>query len=149
MEDKRMIKGVGGWLLFFIITIVFIQPIVYLYSFIQYESFFHLLLLTFSLVAGINLWKVNKGAVKIAKAYLLTLVGVGLLDVILICQGDPKIDCAYFFGRQSLSIFIYPTIWYTYLSKSKRVQNTYSKDKGNQKKSKYNKWVDKMYEKRG
>lgn len=123
-KERESVKGIGGWLLFFIITLVFIQPILYFYSFIRYKYFFSLLLLVFSLIAGISLWGRTKRAVKITKAYLTTLMVMGALAVFWNCQADP-VSCASYLREQSGVLFIYPAIWLTYLRKSRRVKNTY------------------------
>ncbi len=118
-------EGIGGWLLFFIISLTIINPISYVWLFSYNYDPFNIVLLIFSLTAGIFLWRKEKGAIKLTKAYLLTIVIVSFLGVFLTCSNDPSIDCAEYVGYNLLSIIVYPIIWNSYLNKSERVKNTY------------------------
>jgi hypothetical protein len=95
--------GVGGWLLFFIITLVFIGPTLHLANFIRsfahnqellaasrhryslYQFYFVEASLGFtvygySIFVGIELWRIREGAVRRAKRLLLTLLAFRFLD---------------------------------------------------------------------
>jgi hypothetical protein len=95
--------GVGGWLLFFIITLVLIGPTLHvgnfirsfahsrehfagslhrysLYSFYFVEALLGFAVYGYSIFAGIQLWKIREGAVLQAKRFLVTLLAYRFLD---------------------------------------------------------------------
>jgi hypothetical protein len=131
-EKNKHVKepqGVGGWLLFFIITLVFVQPISYFFLIlIYYDSLYiilYFILLSLSLFAGISLWNKYDDAVKIAKRYMIALIVFSIFDIMIVCGGLSSFDCGYYVGENLLSYFIYIIIWWPYLNISKRVKNTY------------------------
>jgi hypothetical protein len=140
-------RGVGGWLLFFIVSLTIITPafqsyIVYnewtLYNAAPSPLLFNLfavdwsmraILVVFGIYAGIQLWRVKPGAPRIAKTYLISifvqqvvLVLIGLWTVSKVA-GDPESIGGVII--QPLRSFIYVAIWYGYLNKSQRVASTY------------------------
>ena len=96
-------KGVGGWLLLFCIGLTILTPLRTAFNLTSgykqaspyFEMFPGLLIITiidsvlsialigFSIYAGIALWKIRPNAVKIAKKYLLTLLGYSILAAFL------------------------------------------------------------------
>jgi len=96
-------RGVGGWLLFFIFTLVFIGPATRVYGFL--EAYGHIMrvfarsshstaalvyyfaeqmasfaVYGYGVFAGIELWKMRPGAVEKAKLFILVLLAFALLD---------------------------------------------------------------------
>ena len=117
---KEEPKGVGGWLIFFIITIMIISPIISLtflftdapltiYDYIEGFGTISVLILS-----GIFLLQKKPYAVLFAK---LVLIGMFVTTIIYIFLGE----------FETFMNPIYPIIWFWYLSVSKRVKNTYGK----------------------
>jgi hypothetical protein len=96
-------RGVGGWLLFFILTLVFIRPASHIFTFLityhdsverferlthsslRYGFYFVEQLVGFGVVgygifAGIQLWRIRPTAIKHAQQFMIALVAYGLAD---------------------------------------------------------------------
>ncbi|MGH9873847.1 MAG: DUF2569 family protein [Pyrinomonadaceae bacterium] len=143
-------RGVGGWLMFFIVTLVFIGPLRICASLVQYHTnaeplyadypflkvinVFYVIvgfgLICFSIYAGYSLWKVRPKVVQTAKTYLLVSA---ICWTILTCSpllaGLPKESNTAMLLALPLEILkqlVYPTVWYLYLTNSKRVAATYA-----------------------
>lgn len=121
--------GVGGWLLFFILTLVFFSPASYivavlvgyrhtmesfsrsahpysLYQFYFVEQAVGLALCGYSIFAGIQLWKKRPGAVGNAKRFLVLLAIFRLADFVA------GLDWAAIMGtRGTLSHFLSVGTW--------------------------------------
>ena len=142
-------SGVGGWLMFFIVTLVFISPLRICASLGQYDSAWEPLyatypllktiklitvvvglgLICFSVYAGFSLWKVRPNAVRTAKTYLLVLATSSItLSCLPLFVGLPEqanTAILQVLPVEILIMLVYPTVWYLYLNKSKRVAITY------------------------
>lgn len=148
-EQLRKYKDVGGWLLLLCFALTIGSPLRTLYNlmtsynetsqfFYQFpglqnllyiDGFLSVFLMVLSIRAGISLWSVKPGAVKIAKNYFLIFLGYSVIAAFLpFIVGLPSefndamvpevvkgtIQSLFFFG-----------IWYWYLNVSKRVKATY------------------------
>ena len=88
-----------------------------------------LFLAIFSFYAGLKLWNIKSGAVKIAKAFLI--IQLLLTFIITITRPFMTFDIepkGTIFGAVLLSLIpslLQFGLWYLYLSKSRRVYNTY------------------------
>jgi uncharacterized membrane protein YidH (DUF202 family) len=88
-------------------------------------------ILIFGFIAGINLWSVKPGAVKLAKVMLRVNLWATLAAeflIIVICSGlsSRVLDAITpFIARAVASTLIYYGVWFTYIKKSKRVRATY------------------------
>lgn len=148
--SKKVKKGVGGWLLLFIIYLTIGTPLVNLpdilglldliFSYQLSIGFiiFHTIeiisiigLVCFSIYAGVGLWRVKPKAVKIAKIFLITTWVYSVISTIIIYFVSPPIEPSlkeYFveairgIARQTVML----TIWFSYLTKSKRVKATFT-----------------------
>jgi hypothetical protein len=149
-RDKKSLKGIGGWLLFFCIVFTIIVPIsfayeliktyqevsIYFYRFNNLEIITTLdillgtILILLSIYAGISLWTTQKNAIKIIKIYLIALLSYKFIEIILILFVDFPNDVTKkvvgelskdFFGKYVIGFLI----WYSYLNKSERVKNTF------------------------
>lgn len=141
ITNPSSVVKVGGWLLFFCIILTIITPI---FSFstiiyvlvkmpllIKYAPDFALWekidlvmmvgIISFSIYAGISLWKKKSGAVDLAKKYLIAFFIYSLVEAVIVLSYT-KADV----GMNLLRSFVFVGIWYTYLTKSKRVKDTYS-----------------------
>jgi len=145
MENSNQYIGVKGWLLLLCLSLTIFDPLSMLIHtllvsslakpyFTTHKNLFYLIfingifniaLITYSIYAGICLWRLYKGAVGIAKKYFIFLFFYSLIGAFL----------PYLFGVSETSFIKnifntilnmgYAVIWYVYLSVSKRVKNTY------------------------
>jgi hypothetical protein len=138
--------GVKGWLLFLCISLTVITPgwfllllssewrevgayidtlpLVKQVLLIETISFSGIAL--FSCYAGWSLWTRRKGAVRIAKIYLITQCVLGILTVITLAGLLNNAEYTNKAAKALLSTIFYLVVWYWYLSKSKRVAATYA-----------------------
>jgi hypothetical protein len=142
-------QSVGGWLLLLCIGLTIGSPLRTLYNLISSYNEIHqlfdifpglknllyvdgllsIILMALSIRAGIALWSIKPGAVKIAKNYLLIFLGYSLLSVFLpFTAGLPSEANDVMMAEvvkgliQSLVFF---GVWYSYLNVSERVKATY------------------------
>jgi hypothetical protein len=140
-------RGIGGWLLFFIVSLTILTPafqgyIVYnewkLYHTTPSSLLFNLLavdwsmraiLIVLGIYAGIRLWLVKPGARHLAKTYL---VAVFAQQVVLLLMGfwiANKVSATpeniSNVIMEPLRSILYVVIWYSYLNKSQRVAATF------------------------
>jgi hypothetical protein len=147
MNGPPQYRGVGGWLLLFIVSLTIITPvfqgyIVYnelklyhaapsplLFKILAVDWSMRVILLVLGIYAGISLWRVKPGAPRVAKTYL---VAVFAQQVVLLLMGfwiasklaaTPENIGSVI--MEPLRSIIYVVIWYSYLNKSKRVAATY------------------------
>jgi hypothetical protein len=142
-------KGVGGWLLLFCLSLTLFSPLLTIYNLVSgynevspyFEQFPGLVtvtivngmlsigLMVFSIYAGIALWNIRPGAVKIAKKYLLVFLGCSILAIFIpFMAGLPSKANKTMIGefvKGAIRSLFYFVIWYSYLNKSKRVKTTY------------------------
>jgi hypothetical protein len=140
---------VGGWLLLFCVGLTIISPLLtvaqivtgYQQSsryFTQFPGLLRLIiadtllsiaLMIFSISTGIHLWKIKPGAVALARKYLIALVIYHVATAIIpYVVGLPSKIAGAISGEimgGTVKGFIYAAVWYSYLGKSKRVQETY------------------------
>ncbi|RKY29009.1 MAG: hypothetical protein DRP79_01555 [Planctomycetota bacterium] len=141
--------GVKGWLLFFCLVLTVVGPLLTVVTFsyavseiIEYfDTFPGLLnmliidcvlsvgLMSFSVYAGIALWRIKPNAVKIAKSYLVCyLIYAFIAAGLPFAAGLPEEANMVILGESVKDLFrsfIFFVIWFSYLSKSKRVRDTY------------------------
>lgn len=153
-KNDVQVKGVGGWLSYFILLNVIISPLftlaVVVGSYAQLEAKFPLLIedryytsykaqtliLTFCaisslFVAGVRLWRVHKPSSVSFMIYSMWIVVIGssfILALIGIAHSPQLLSLAQVSFDALASFFamsIYATLWTLYLKRSKRVRNTY------------------------
>lgn len=148
-------SGVGGWLLFLIVTMVVIGPLACIGSlfrsyphitatparlshpqahllFIVVEQLAAVALYAYGIFAGIQLWKTRPAAVLHAKRFLLFYAAYHLADFAMALNFAWVMDPAGTLGRflsrelpKQGRLLVYPIVWYWYLLRSKRVRNTF------------------------
>lgn len=142
-------KGVGGWLLFFCISITILSPLLTLGNlltgwndgqrvFEYFPAFFAIMvvdtvlslcLTAFGIFTGICLWRIRPGAVQKAKLYLFIYLGYQVVSSVLPYMAGLPAAVNQAISQQTVKSImqgsVYFAIWFTYLVKSKRVQNTY------------------------
>jgi hypothetical protein len=147
-EDKKL-KGVGGWLLLLCLNLSILDPLTVLVSLLVFtqaskpyfdqqpelfrmilvSGIFRIALAVFSMYAGLALWRVLPGAVKVARRYFICLFLYLLLSLFLPAllgvPGQPSSQSAATDYLNVAITTVYVILWYIYLGKSKRVRSTY------------------------
>ena len=124
---KETSNKIGGWLVFFIISLVILSPLFNLFLlWSEYEYYINtgfvgifsiiesLGTVTIFILAGIFLWKKKPYALKFVKVFLVTTVVSNI--IISFIYHD------FSFIAQSIGYFV---IWFIYLNKSKQVKQIY------------------------
>jgi len=143
-------KGVGGWLLFFIVTLVLLKPLFQCAALLEsrsqwgrlYDAYpgvrivnsinqaISVALACISIFAGLGLLRIWPQAVRVAKVYLGVLALGTILSLFLpLYAGLPEHFNTAIWQHIPVEMFkalVYPTAWYLYLTKSKRVATTYA-----------------------
>ena len=146
--DERY-KGVAGWLLIFCLGLTVLGPLVMLKTLaVGYREFagyfgefpglfvvtvintlLSLGIMAFSIYAGVGLWRIRPGAVKVAKKYLLYFLGYHAFTAYLPFMAHlPSAATEAIVAqvvKDSFRAIMYVAIWYSYLNKSLRVRATY------------------------
>ena len=136
------VKGIGGWLLLFVIILTIIQPIYLLFDVVANPSFYSYssgvydlasLLWVFgiaiySIIVGISIWRRKEKAIIWAKEFLIVSLIIGIVFTFLYSglYTTEEQDILFVEVFRSLVFF---GIWFSYLSASKRVKNTFKKTK--------------------
>ncbi len=146
-------KGVGGWLLFLVVSLTLLSPLISLSGILENSEYWtHYFnrapglavivritntigycLIAFCVYAGISLWNLRPNAVRIAKLFLITFFVVSIVLPFLPLMinlpeslHDKVLEQAWY-GLPTQLIF--PVVWYSYLTFSKRVAATYGANK--------------------
>lgn len=146
-------RGVSGWLLLFCLSLTVFGPVISICSTVVYYSQFYqyfdpfpglffitvidiiltVVLMSFSIYAGVKLWRVRQGAVQTAKKYLFCFLAYQVVAAVLpFMAGLPAAANNAMIAEVAKDIFrgiIYFVIWYSYLNTSQRVRATYEKAK--------------------
>lgn len=147
-SDPAAVK-VGGWLMLFCITLVLVNPIQLLGGLLStdlrdtavvfdqfpflavlgiVESVGDVLLAMFSIYAGVQLLGRKRNAVRTAKLFLIVGVTYTLISYALTVAAVPQSMRAEVVSDLSRGLgrpLVYAGIWFTYLSRSKRVRETF------------------------
>lgn len=153
LSQIKELKGIGGWLAFFCFSLIILNPLVSLggiESYKELSKYFDKLpglktlmiidlvisipLIIFSIVAGILLLQERQNAIKIAKIFLLTSAIYYITKVLYylfyysqMLPGGLNNKIVYESIKDGIKPIAYCVIWYSYLSLSKRVKNTFAK----------------------
>ena len=154
-DEKLPLIGVRGWLLFFCISLVFINPLINIPLIILYIAnqhntltIFPLLNITliidlvitslFSLIGiyvGIKLWIIHSRAISNANLYLNSLLIYSIISFVAYFIAIASYDVSFnstsvkFLGdnfRSTIYSIGYVIVWKLYLKNSERVKNTFS-----------------------
>lgn len=149
IDQPGKYRGVGGWLLLLCFALTIGSPLrtsnnIITYNdetsqfFNQYpglrnvvyiDGFLSLALMVLSIRAGVALWGIKPGAVKIAKEYFIYYLGYSVIAVFLpFTAGLPsEVNDAMIpeVAKGAIQTVFFIGIWYRYLNVSKRVNATY------------------------
>jgi hypothetical protein len=142
--EKKRLKGIGGWLLFFIFTLVFFSPLYQLYDFTANPQFYFwesgaiiyesvavaIVYYTWGIIVGILLWKRKPKAVIWAKEFLIAALVVSIFLTIY-SYGLFSTEDYDLILYDSFRSIVYFGIWFSYLNLSRRVKNTFEDRKLN------------------
>lgn len=153
-------QGIGGWLLVFILTLVFFTPAAGIVAFLRSygralrvfaqmahpyaydllyagEQLTGLALCAYGIFAGMRLWKMRPAALMHAKRFLLLLVLFHLADFAM------TLNFVWIFHPPGAATrypsegffattrnWVYPVLWYAYLVNSERVRRTFLSGQG-------------------
>jgi hypothetical protein len=148
-SSEMQLKGVGGWLLFLILSLTIFGPLTTVHNLVtgyeqssRYFDRFPALLtiewvdillstafVCLSVYAGVLLWRIQPNAVKTAKSVLkLVIAYYFIVIVVAALAGLPAGMTGFIIGNLMVGLIraaIFVAIWHSYLKKSKRVQATY------------------------
>lgn len=155
ISNRAAPSGVGGWLLFFVLTLVVFGPAFHIAAFLRsyrhaievfarlshpyshylfyiIEQLAGVALYGYGIFAGIRLWKTRPAALMHAKRFLLLLVLYHLADFAMAVNFtwilDPPGTVDKYLPHaflRQMRNLVYPVVWYSYLLNSKRVRNTF------------------------
>lgn len=136
--------GWGGWLAFFCIVQIFVQPLIAIGfcvedasafgidssvdSFLVVEILGLVGMAVFGIIAGIQLWRLRPGAVGIAKAYLVTALVWSILKAVLafgMLEGQYQDAVGAQEIKGVVGTLIPFVVWFSYFNVSKRVKATF------------------------
>ena len=153
-EDNSSVelKGVGGWLTFFCVSMTIITPLLtigylskdwvdmspffdyhpVLQNAMQLESLISISLIIYGFIVGFMIWSGNENGKIIAEKFLkinLSVFIVVQIIILLMVSGDPIIR-PIMIEAGSIGLIgelVFFGVWFSYFKKSKRVANTYGK----------------------
>lgn len=137
-SENQHLKGVGGWLLFFIFSSVVFRPLYTIYDVFANPQFYYyasgildygsiLVMLAFIgwvIFIGISLWIKKERAVIWAKEFLIAELVSGIF-LTLYSVGYYSAEDFSIIVTDLFRAMVYFAIWFSYLSVSKRVKNTF------------------------
>jgi hypothetical protein len=135
-NPKESLVGIGGWLAFFLLTMMLFGPLMDILYFGEHPNELHnpftwLVILTvhgLGYYAGILMLRGKAKGIRWAKIRLMVGAGVGALGIVGTIAGgvaDPHATTTSSDLMSSLRAIGYSAIWLAYLGESKRVKNTY------------------------
>jgi len=152
LTNSKEPRGVGGWLLFFCITLTILSPLftigrmnyhwgkissvfaVFPNSFktaILLECSYSITILVYGFIVGIMIWTGNSSGRNLAKQYLLirffSYIAVEMITLLMISDLPSYIFIAVATasGKYFFSETVFFLSWWFYFKNSKRVRNTY------------------------
>ena len=129
-------KGVGGWLLFYCISLTTLSPILVLFGYyfairlrgINSEISLDIVRVLYGMVVGIFLWTRRPVALALLKIYFIAIAAETLLFMLEIVDQSLRIHSSIFLSSRFSSLMASAGItllWFIYFRRSVRVKNTY------------------------
>jgi len=137
IQERGQLYGIGGWLLFFCVSLTIISPAAIVYftaksvivsgRALAGNEMFQLVntaLVVYGVIVGITLWRTRRGAVRQIKVFLLVNAAVACIEAILgTALGlQPPVGVVGYIAE-----ILYLGLWLLYFSNSRRVANTFPK----------------------
>lgn len=150
-KEKIEIKGIEGWLSFFLFSL-FVSIIInfiagisdisgifetagltnsWLYSLVFLDILYFGGLIAFTIYTILAFSKLKENAVSLGKMYLILIFSTNLISVIFSAlTGEPIATETSYLDSSQIVVrsLVYSVIWFLYLSLSKRVSNTFPKE---------------------
>lgn len=147
-KKDATLYGIRGWLLLLCLLLTVLDPLVVLSSifaqsqaaratldlrpevlrYLIVQGVLAIAIAVFSMYAGLSLWKITGNAVKVARYYLIAEAAFSFVPLFLpallgVSDNGPGVANLYLLN--ALLTTAYASAWYAYLSRSRRVRNTY------------------------
>jgi hypothetical protein len=130
---RRDLQGVGGWLLFFCVITTILTPLGNLSSLIRLAeaeslwALYYCILVGFSFLVGMSVWRVSPFAMALVKVYFITLAVWELLRIpyVFVTSADPSLDLQMTMRIRTL---VWVIVWAAYFHKSQRVRATFGRN---------------------
>jgi len=129
------LRGVGGWLLFFCIGLIFVAPLADVADIVKQPSnmfvvVFDLGLAAFAIYTGVAVWQVQGRALRAVKIYFVVVIILAVVTILLsifvdtkgVGANSPSLSEDIIAAGRSLA---YVTIWWSYFRSSERVRATF------------------------
>jgi len=124
------LKGVGGWLLFFCILLVLVNPAaVFLFAWsggLGEEGLFYAVWAVFGFVVGAMLWNVHRQAFVLLWIYFGITLLIEVLAIVGMAASEEKASASEI--TLTLRGLVYTVVWLLYFKKSDRVQATFGRN---------------------
>ena len=147
-QKDATLNGVRGWLLLLCLLLTVLDPLVVLSSifaqsqaaratlnlrpemlrYLIVQGVLAIALAVFSMYAGLSLWKITYNAVRVARYYLVAEAAFSFVPLFLSALLGVSDEGPGSFNPYLLNALLttaYASAWYAYLSRSRRVRNTY------------------------
>jgi hypothetical protein len=126
------LQGIGGWLLFFCISLVLLSPLANLARIVSLPSgnssgaALDLSLAVFGIVVGITIWNVRPIAFTLLWVYFGVVVFMALLGLLgsIVSKGEAQASAV----TVSIRSLFYVCIWFFYFRRSERVRATFGRN---------------------
>jgi hypothetical protein len=129
------LRGVGGWLLFFCIGLIFVAPLIDAAEILKNPNNMFVVVLdlglaAFAIYTGIIVWGTRPNALKVVKAYFIVMIVLAFLTILGVIFADAK-DIQGHSNSQgedmiaALRSLGYVAIWWSYFGSSERVRATF------------------------
>lgn len=134
--EPTRLRGVGGWLLLFCIVTTITAPLAHIADAAKTnDTVVGLIDVSFTILAfytGLSVWRVRRQAFRWVRAYLITVVCLGIVTYIL-SLGQASDTVAELIATrlnssQTIGSVIAAVMWWQYFKKSKRVNATFGRN---------------------
>lgn len=129
-KELRELQGVGGWLMWFCIVLIFIQPVIYLAEAAQNPDLLiitlDLALAALSATTGILLYRTNPAAFSWLWWYFGVLVVIAVLS--FMANYFDENEVSFRDKIQPFRTLFFTAVWFSYFKVSKRVLATFGRN---------------------
>jgi len=130
---REELQGVRGWLLWFCIVTAILTPLGNAGALMRFAAagspwtLYYGVLVTFSLLVGVSVWRTMPSAISVVKAYFISFAAWELARITYVVITGPGqgLDTQMVFRIRAL---VWITIWAAYFHKSQRVRATFGRN---------------------